>query len=149
MPTASPTDATTRPAGPAFDARTVFSGLRAFVGIVSWVSPSASWKVFGVGTIGTDARAPLVTRLFGVRECALAVALQSPEPAVRRAALRTGLVVDGADIVASLISLRKGSPKWIWLTFVAGASAFIGLGIAALAEEERRAAVSVAGPPVD
>jgi hypothetical protein len=89
-----------------------------------------------VGAIGADARPPLVTRLFGVRELALAAGLRSPEPALRKAVLRTGLVVDGADIVASLIALRKGAPKWIWLTFVAGASTFIGLGIGGLAKEE-------------
>jgi hypothetical protein len=116
----------------------VFSVLRAFVGLLSWVSPSASWTVFGVGAIGADSRNSLLTRLFGVREFALAAALQSPEQAVRVAALRTGIVVDGADIAASLLALRKGSPRWIWLTFVAGASAFIGLGVAGLAEERRK-----------
>jgi hypothetical protein len=39
--------------------------------------------------------------------------------------------------VASIIALRKGAPKWIWLTFVVGASTFIGLGIGGLAKEER------------
>ena len=73
---------------------------------------------------------------FGVRELALAAGLQSPEPGVRKAVLRAGLVVDGADIVASIIALRKGAPTWIWLTFVAGASTFIGLGIGGLAKEE-------------
>jgi len=140
MSTTSLTDTTAPSTDPALDARTVFSVLRALVGIVSWVSPTASWKVFGVGGIGAGAGAPLITRLFGVREFALAAGLQSPEPAVRKAALRSGLVIDGVDIVASLIALRKGAPRWIWLTFVAGASAFIGLGVAALADEERRAA---------
>ena len=131
------TDRTTTVLQPAMDARTIFSVLRALVGILSWVSPTASWKVFSVGTIGTDPGARLITRLFGVRELALGAALHSPEPAVRKAALRTGIAIDGIDIVASLIALRRGGPKWIWLTFVAGASAFIGLGVAALAEEER------------
>ena len=135
MRTEFPTD-TNPPSEAAFDVLTVFSALRALVGILSWVSPSASWKAFGVGAIGADARPPLVTRLFGVREFALAAGLQSPEPAVRKAVLRAGLVVDGADIVASIIALRKGVPKWIWLTFVAGASIFIGLGIGGLATEE-------------
>jgi hypothetical protein len=134
------TPAPTSSPGPSLDVRTVFSVLRAFVGVLSWASPSASWKVFGVGTIGNDARSPLVTRLFGVREFGLAAGLQSPEPAVRVATLQAGLVVDGADIVASLIALRKGAPRWIWLTFIAGASGFIGLGLAGLAEEKRRVA---------
>ena len=135
MLTESPTD-TNPPSEAAFDVLTVFSALRALVGILSWVSPLASWKVFGVGAIGADARPPLVTRLFGVREFALAAGLRSSEPAVRKSVLRAGLVVDGADIVASIIALRKGAPKWIWLTFVAGASIFIGLGIGGLAKEE-------------
>jgi hypothetical protein len=135
MLTESPTD-TNPPSEAAFDVLTVFSALRAVVGVLSWVSPSASWKAFGVGAIGGDARPPLVTRLFGVRELALAAGLQSSEPAVRKAVLRAGLVVDGADIVASIVALRKGAPTWIWLTFVAGASTFIGLGIGSLAREE-------------
>jgi hypothetical protein len=135
MLTEFPTTANTPPEA-AFDILTVFSALRALVGILSWVSPSASWRAFGVGVIGGDARPPLVTRLFGVRELALAAALKSPEPAVRKSALRAGLVVDGADIVASIIALRKGAPKSIWITFVAGASTFIGLGIGGLAHEK-------------
>jgi hypothetical protein len=138
MPTEIPTDTTAPPLEAAFDVLTVFSALRGMVGILSWVSPSASWKTFGVGAIGADARPPLVTRLFGVRELALAAGLQSPEPTVRKAVLQTGLVVDGADIVASFFALRKGAPKLIWLTFVAGAAIFIGLGIGGLAREERR-----------
>jgi hypothetical protein len=132
------TDTTDTIPQPALDARTIFSVLRALVGILSWVSPSASWKVFGVGAIGGQAEPRLITRLFGVRELALAAGLNSPEAEVRKAALRAGIVIDGADIAASLIALRKGAPKWIWMTFVAGASAFIGLGVAALAEEERK-----------
>ncbi len=137
MVTEFPTTTTSPTSGTAFDVRTMFSTLRALVGILSWVSPSASWKAFGVGAIGADARPPLITRLFGVRELALAAALQSPEPAVRKAGLRVGLVIDSADIVSSVIALRKGAPKWIWLTFVAGALTFIGLGIGSLAKEER------------
>jgi hypothetical protein len=135
MPTENPTAANT-PSEPAFDILTVFSALRAQVGILSWVSPSASWRTFGLGAIGGDARPSLVTRLFGVRELALAAGLQSPEPAVRKSVLRAGLVVDGVDIVASIIALRKGASKWIWITFVAGASTFIGLGIGGLAHEK-------------
>ena len=136
MPTEPPVDVNPR-AGAAFDVLAVFSALRALVGSLSWVSPSTSWKVFGLGPIGSDAHAPLITRLFGVRELALAAGLQSRDPAVRKAVLRTGLVVDGVDIVATLFALRKGAKKLIWLTFVAGASTFIGLGLRGLAEEER------------
>jgi hypothetical protein len=136
MLTEFPTDMNP-PSEAAFDVLTVFSTMRALVGILSWISPSASWKAFGLGAIGADARPPLITRLFGVRELALAAGLQSPEPALRRAVLRTGIVVDGVDIVASIFALRKGAPKWIWLTFVVGASTFIGLGIGGLAKEER------------
>ncbi len=128
---------TNPPSRAAFDVLNVSSALRALVGVLSWVSPSASWTTFGLGVIGPDARSPLVTRLFGVRELALAAGLRSPERAVRAAVLRAGLVVDGADIVASIVALRKGAPKWIWLTFVAGASTFIGLGFSALSRERQ------------
>jgi hypothetical protein len=131
------TDGNSRSLAVAFDVRAVFSALRAMVGLLSWVSPSTSWRVFGMGATGLDARSPLVTRLFGAREIALAAGLQSPNPAIRKAVLQTGLFIDGADIVASVIALRRGAPKWIWLTFVAGASTFVGLGIGGLAKEER------------
>ena len=133
-----PIDVTETSLEPAINVRSVFSALRALVGIVSWTSPSASWTTFGLGAVGSDARAPLITRLFGIRELALAAGLRSPDPAVRRTTLQAGLVVDCADIVASIIALRKGAPKRIWLTFVAGAATFIGLGIVALTRETDR-----------
>jgi hypothetical protein len=135
MPTEVSIDPTTPTLEAPINVRTVFSVLRALVGIVSWTSPSASWKVFGVGAIGGDSRPSLITRLFGVRELALAAGLRSPDHTVRTATLRAGLIVDGVDVVASIIALRKGAPKQIWLTFVAGAATFIGLGILALAKE--------------
>ncbi len=117
------------------DVGSVFSGLRAAVGVLSWTSPTAAGRVFGLGSVGTDPRVGVVTRLFGVRELALAVAIKSPDPVVRRRALQTGVVIDSVDLVASLVALGRGAPKITLLTFTAGAALFAGLGLAALASE--------------
>ena len=78
----------------------------------------------------------MITRLFGIRELALAQAVRHPSPEVRRAALQAGVAVDAIDIVASLVAIRRGAPKVILLTFVAGAALFVGLGAAGLAEPQ-------------
>jgi hypothetical protein len=119
-----------------FDPATALCVLRSGVGVVSWVSPALSWQTFGVGPMPGDARPAVMTRLFGAREFALAVAVKHPDRPVRRAALRAGLMIDSIDIVASLLAIRRGAPKAMWVTFVAGATLFVGLGAAALAQSE-------------
>ena len=111
--------------------------LRSVVGVGSWASPALSWRAFGLGSIRDDPRAAVVTRLFAVRDLALGQAVRHSNPHVRRAALQVGVAVDAVDIVASLAALRKGAPKLTWMTFVGGAALFVGLGIAALADEEQ------------
>lgn len=121
---------------PLFDAGRVLGLLRSAVGIGSWVSPSITARTFGLGSLGADAGVGVVTRLFGVRELALARAARHPSPDVRRTALQAGVAVDSIDIVATLIAVRKGAPKVLLLTFAVGAALFAGLGVAALAKEQ-------------
>lgn len=106
--------------------------MRTGVGVLSWVSPAASWRTFGLGPIGGDASAGLVTRLFGSRDFVLAQMVLCPDPKVRRAGLQAGVAVDSIDVVASLLALRKGAPKVTILTATAGAAFFAGLGAFAL-----------------
>ena len=117
------------------EAVTALAALRSAVGLGSWLCPSLTWRTFGLGTPG-DPRATVITRLFGIRELALAQAVRHPSPEVRRAALQAGVAVDAIDIVASLVAIRRGAPKVILLTFVAGAALFVGLGAAGLAEAQ-------------
>ena len=54
------------------DAAKALGVLRAGVGALSWASPAASWRTFGLGPIEGGASAGLVTRLFGSRDLVLA-----------------------------------------------------------------------------
>lgn len=117
--------------------RDALSMLRSIVGVGSWASPALSWRMFGLGPTHDDPRVAVITRLFAVRDLALGQAVRHPNPQVRRAALQVGVAVDAVDVVASLVALRKGAPKVTWLTFVGGAALFVGLGVAALADEQR------------
>ena len=115
----------------------VLGVLRTGVGALSWVSPAASWRTFGLGPIAGDASGGLVTRLFGSRDFVLGQMVLGPDPKVRRAGLQAGVAVDGIDVVASLIALRKGAPKVTIVTATAGAASFVALGLFALAREPR------------
>lgn len=119
------------------DPAQILSAVRAAVGIGSWLSPSLTSRLFGLGSLKDDPRAAVVTRLFGVRELALALTVQHPNPDVRRTALQAGVAVDSLDVIATLIAVRRGAPKVILLTFGAGAALFAGLGVAALTGEQR------------
>ncbi len=118
------------------EAVSALAALRSAVGLGSWMCPSLTWRAFGLGSPAGDPRATVITRLFGIRELALAQAVRHPNPEVRRAALQAGVAVDAIDIVASLVAVRRGAPKVILLTFVAGAALFVGLGVAGLAEAQ-------------
>lgn len=114
------------------DAAGTLSVLRSFAGLVSWASPTLTWRTFGLGPIEGSASSGLVTRLFGVRDLLLALALRHPSPELRRAALQIGVAADTAHIVATLLAIRAGAPKSVLLGVSAGAAVFVGLGVAAL-----------------
>ena len=114
------------------------SVLRIFAGAISWASPGHASKLFGVGSAPPDARTGLLSRLFGVRDLALGLAVRHPNADVRRTALQAGVAIDSADIVASLIAVRAGAPRTSLLGVAAGAALFVGLGIAGLADTRHR-----------
>ena len=113
----------------------VLSVLRGLVGAGTWASPASSWRTFGLGELHDDPAAELIGRLFGVRDLALAQGARHREPAVRRAALRAGVLCDSVDVVATLIALRRGAPKASGLLVGGGAALFAALGASALAGE--------------
>ena len=119
------------------DAATVLSGLRSAVGIGTWAAPAHSWRIFGLGPMNGDSRSALMSRLFGVRDLALGLALHHPSAEVRKAALQTGIAVDSIDAVASVLAVRAGAPKLSLLGVGAGAVFFVGLGLAGLADAEK------------
>jgi hypothetical protein len=113
-------------------AATVMSVGRMFAGGISWLSPKASWRVFGLGSTAPDASTGLIARLFGIRDFVLGAAVHHPDPAVRRAVLQAGVACDLADIASSLIAVRAGAPKIVLLTATGGAAAFVAVGLTAL-----------------
>ena len=117
------------------DAALTLASLRGIAGSGSWASPKLAWRTFGIGQLDDDPRPALATRLFGVRDLALAMAIKHPSNEVRRAALRVGIAVDAIDVVASLIAVRKGAPRSTLLGVTAGAALFVALGVAALAAD--------------
>jgi hypothetical protein len=125
------------PTRPARRAVEIMSVLRIFAGAISWISPKYTSRIFGLGRSEPDARTAVVSRLFGARDLALGLAVRHPDADVRRAALQTGVVVDSADVIANLIAVRAGLPKTSLLGIAAGASLFVGLGVAGLAGDRR------------
>ncbi|MBJ7337615.1 hypothetical protein [Mycolicibacterium sp.] len=107
---------------------------RIFAGALSWASPALSSRVFLLGRAAPDGRAGLLARLFGVRDVALGLALQHPSADVRKVALQAGVVIDSADVLATLLAVRAGAPKSSLLGVAAGAALFVGLALGAMAD---------------
>ena len=114
------------------DAARVLGGLRLAVGVGSWLSPRGSTRTFGLAGTADPPGAGLALRLFGVRDAALAAGALAADPVVRRAALRTGVVVDAVDAVATLLALRAGAPRAAGPMVGVGALLFCALGARAL-----------------
>ena len=121
--------------GGASSAGAALSVLRSLVGSGTWVSPAASWRTFGLGTLGDAPGTELIGRLFGVRDLALGVAISHPLRDVRRAALRAGVLCDTVDVVATLVALRRGAPRASGALVGGGAALFAALGLLALRDE--------------
>jgi hypothetical protein len=109
---------------------------RAFAGASSWISPRHAWRVFLLGPMPDAGSTGLISRLFGIRDLVLALGLTHSDPAVRRAVLTAGVVVDSADVVATVLALRTGAPRTTLLTVAAGAGTFIAIGATALAHSD-------------
>src|SRR3954454_3195455 len=111
--------------------------LRTTAGVTGWLSPRFLGRVAGLGDVGADERAALITRLFGVRDATLAQAVLLSHGERRRTALAMGAVCDSMDILASLITLRRGGSKAAVVFVGGGAAMFLVMGLAALAQESR------------
>lgn len=108
---------------------------RIFAGGLSWASPRRSWRLFGLGPMNPSDGSSITSRLFGVRDVALGMAAQHPDPNVKRIALQAGIVIDAADVAATLLAVRQGAPKTSLLGVAAGAGLFIGLGVFAVTRQ--------------
>ncbi|KGI70018.1 hypothetical protein MJO55_24150 [Mycolicibacterium rufum] len=83
-----------------------------------------------------DGSTGLISRLFGIRDMVLALGLGHSDPAVRRAVLTAGVIVDSADVAATALALRAGAPRTTLLSVAAGAGLFIAIGATALAQTD-------------
>jgi len=116
--------------------RLTISTVRSFVGATAWLSPAFADRTYGYGLVDRQAGSFLVGRLFGARDLALGLAVQHPDPAIRRAALQAGVAVDAADAVSSAIALRRGASKLGVASVGLGALSLVALGLIALAADE-------------
>jgi hypothetical protein len=107
---------------------------RMLIGLVSWVAPSLTARVFG---LDPRSRQPIVTQLFGARELALGYMTATTSGTSREAVLRAGVAIDAVDALASARQIRAGAfgPHAI-VTVALGAVFFAGLGVVALRREE-------------
>lgn len=112
------------------------SVLRSTAGLVSWVSPAHSWRAFGLGPMREPGSAGVATRLFGVRDLALGMALHHPSSEVRKAAVTAGVGIDALDVAASVLGRRAGAPAASLFGVAAGATLFVALGVTVLAETD-------------
>jgi hypothetical protein len=113
-------------------AATVMSVVRMCAGGISWASPTAAWRVFGLGHTVPDASTGMVARLFGIRDFVLGAGVHHPDPGVRRSVLQAGVICDTADVVSSLIAVRAGASKATLITATAGAASFVVIGLIGL-----------------
>jgi hypothetical protein len=108
---------------------TAFAAMRLTVGAGSWLTPRTSARFFG---LPADS-APVLVRLFGAREVALALGALSTDSGIRRTALSVGIAVDSADTMASLLDLAGGKLSTRAAMLVGGGAAiFAALGVASL-----------------
>jgi hypothetical protein len=83
------------------------AGLRLAVGVTSWVAPNFGGKLFG---LAPDANPQLayMTRLFAVRDAALAVGPLRSKRKAQATWIELGIAVDAADAAAAAFGGGKG-----------------------------------------
>lgn len=106
---------------------------RVGAGALTWVNPELSAKAFGI----RGEQSEYTARLFGSRDVALGLAVLSPNRAVRRNALRMGILIDAFDCAAGVMESKRGKLTPVGSALlVGGAAAFVVLGAIALRESE-------------
>ena len=102
-------------------------------GVLSWANPPMSAKVFGI----KGEPSAYVSRLFGIRDIALGLGVMSRNPAVRKASLRIGMVIDTFDTAAGVLEAKEGNlTPFGKVMLIGGAASFIALGAVALSQED-------------
>lgn len=110
-----------------------FAALRFATGVAAWAAPTRAARLFGLATAPQQ---PFITQLFGSRELTLALAVTDASPRLRTRALQLGVLTDALDVIAALRGIRRQTlaPAGAVVTG-GGAALFLGLGLAALANQ--------------
>jgi hypothetical protein len=90
------------------DPTTALSIGRVALGAAAWAAPGPGLRA---AMLDRTPQAPFLVRLFGVRDVALGAATLLAGPETRPALIAAGLVVDGADAVASVLAVREGAVR--------------------------------------
>ncbi|OBC01373.1 hypothetical protein [Mycobacterium sp. 852002-40037_SCH5390672] len=115
-----------------------FAALRFATGLAAWAAPAKAARLFG---LATATQQPFITQLFGSRELTLALAVTDASPRLRTRALQLGLLTDALDIIAALRGIQRQTlPPTGAIVTGGGAALFLGLGLAALANQKRAGA---------
>jgi hypothetical protein len=95
---------------------------RCAIGGASWVAPVTAGRVFAL-KLESEANAPLLLRMGGTRDFALAAGVLGGTREARVRALRIGQACDVGDIAATLIAVRRGRMSPLAAALFVGASA--------------------------
>jgi hypothetical protein len=109
---------------------------RTAIGAGAWLAPRLSGRLFGLDP-DANPQAPYLGRLFGARDVALGVGLQSSKGLERQQWLRIGVACDLADAAAGVLAGRSGAlPKHATVLVTATALLAAAMGLAAMRGEE-------------
>lgn len=94
-----------------FQAKVTLMSIRSLIGVLGWLFPNLSGRLFGIDPVENPA-APYLGRLFAARELALVAPLLIEDDDVQRRTLQVGMAVDAADAAASVAAGVSGAlPK--------------------------------------
>ncbi|MCB9373487.1 MAG: hypothetical protein H6518_12035 [Microthrixaceae bacterium] len=94
-----------------FQAKVALLSIRSLIGVLGWLFPNLSGRLFGIDPAQNPA-APYLGRLFAARELALVAPLLVEDEDVQRRSLQVGMAVDAADAAASVAAGVTGTlPK--------------------------------------
>ena len=94
-----------------FQAKVTLMSIRSLIGVLGWLFPNLSGRLFGIDPAQNPA-APYLGRLFAARELALVAPLLVEDEDVQRRTLQVGMAVDAADAAASVAAGVSGAlPK--------------------------------------
>lgn len=115
-------------------ARAALVVLRLLVGVLGFLAPRATGRLFGVDP-DENPSLPFVARLFAARDVTLAVGLAGADARERDRWLTLGAATDAADAVAAGLSgLRGEIPRRAALMGAATALVAVAMGVAGRGE---------------